>query len=151
MIKFNFLYNTNHKFYTIMYSVFIFLIAFVLFLFEMIVSLVFWKIIDSNILIYTCIMILPGIFTLIKRDTKRYHQFFYWSLINRILRRKQFYFFIEVLGTYTLLASIVSLLYLYLFYLLGNSDWINYSMIASLILLFLSTSTTILRQIFIHS
>lgn len=134
-----------------MYSLFIFLIAFVLFSFEIVVSFVFWKTLDSNILILACIMILPGIFTLIQRDTIRYHHLFHGSLINRVLRRKQFYFFIEVFGIYSIVASLIALLYLYLFFLLQIPDGINYSIVFSLIFLAFSACTNILRQIFIHS
>lgn len=55
-----------------MYKLFVFSIAFVLFLLEIALSVFFGKSLDSDILILACIMILPGLFTLIERDKREY-------------------------------------------------------------------------------
>lgn len=151
MIKFNFLYNLSHSWHIIMYSLFIFLIAFVLFLFEISVSLFFWKSLDSNILIITCVMVLPWIFYQLQMDTQRYHRLFTGSLINRVFRRKQFYFFLEIIESYSLVFGIISVWYFFLFYLLKESIWTNYSILSAIICLIITAASNILRQIFIHS
>lgn len=134
-----------------MYSLSIFLIAFILFLFEIIVNIVFWRELDSNILIITCIMVLPWIFHSIQNDTKKYHTYFSWSLINRVFRRKQFYFFLDLIEKYSISLTLVSTLYIFLFYLLRDQNWIHYSIIVTIFFLFSTGFSTILRQIFIHS
>lgn len=134
-----------------MYSLSIFLIAFILFLFEIIVNIVFWRELDSNILIITCVMVLPWIFYSIQNDTKKYHTYFSWSLINRVFRRKQFYFFLDLIEKYSIFFTLISTLYIYLFYLLWDQNGIQYSIMITILFLFTTVFSTILRQIFIHS
>ena len=134
-----------------MYSLSIFLIAFILFLFEIIVNIVFWRELDSNILIITCVMVLPWIFYSIQNDTKKYHTYFSWSLINRVFRRKQFYFFLDLIEKYSIFFTLISTLYIYLFYLLWDQNGIQYSIMITILFLFTTVISTILRQIFIHS
>ena len=134
-----------------MYSLSIFLIAFILFLFEIIVNIVFWRELDSNILIITCVMVLPWIFYSIQNDTKKYHTYFSWSLINRVFLRKQFYFFLDLIEKYSIFLTLISTLYIYLFYLLWDQNGIQYSIMITILFLFTTVFSTILRQIFIHS
>lgn len=135
----------------LMYSLFIFLIAFILFSFEIIVSLIFWKPLDPNILIVTCVMILPWIFTLIQRDTIRYHTLFQGSLINKIFKRKQLYFFLNLIEIYSLVIVAISLLYLILFFLLQDRSWMNYSIITAIFFLITAICQNIIHQLFTHS
>ena len=134
-----------------MYSFFIFLIAFVLFLFELIVSQFFWKTINSNILIITLIMILPWFFTLIQYDSARWHSLIlHHSNQNDLINRK-LYFLLEILETYSIMIWFISFVYLGLFMLLHNSDGVVYSMISILFFLTTMSCTRIAWQLFNHS
>lgn len=134
-----------------MYSLFIFLIAFVLFLFEIIVSQFFWKTINSNILILTLIMILPWLFMLIQWDSSKWRDLVSnYSKQDNFIDRKSFFIF-EKLESYSILIWIVSLIYLGLFILLHNSDGVSYCMISILFCLIIMSCARIAWQIFTHS
>ncbi len=134
-----------------MYSFFIFLIAFVLFLFEIVVSQFFWKTINSNILIITLIMILPWFFMLIQLDSEKWHGLVSnYSKKDDFIDRKSF-FLLEKLETYSILIWIVSLIYLGLFVLLHNSDGVSYCMISILFSLTTMSCTRIAWKIFNYS
>ncbi len=55
-----------------MYKLFVFLIVLILFIFEISLYIFFDKSLDANVLILMGIMILPGLFTLLKRDAIEY-------------------------------------------------------------------------------
>lgn len=134
-----------------MYKFYFFLIALILTIFDISVWIFFGKSLDSNILILTCIMILPGLFSIFEKDVLEFRTMRKWRIWALIMRRKMISYFRNKIEKYSYIWVWIGTLYICLFLLIGNTEALDNTMTLILLWLGIGICASLYRTISTNS
>ncbi len=133
---------------TYMYKFIIFLIVFTLFVFEIAVSLIFDRWMNSNSLILFTILVLIWLYSKIRNDIYAYHTLRSSSISQKIVEKKSFSFILSHIESYAYIFAWIGVLFLGVLFLIWNTTLISLCITLILICLIIGSVNSIINIFF---